>query len=154
MDDIKKIFDKFDKNGDGKISCAEVMENLGELGTKVSSDEVQCMIQEFDKDGDGHIDLQEFVEFIERGGGGLDASSHGGGAAGADANRDLKDAFDLYDIDKNGVISATELHQVMKRLGLKCTLSECTKMIRQVDQDGDGSVNFEEFKKMMTRGIN
>ncbi|CAI0451516.1 unnamed protein product [Linum tenue] len=103
-DEIRQIFDKFDKNGDGKISCSEVVDSLKELGTAVTAAE------------------------------------------------ELKDAFDLYDMDKNGLISAGELHAVMKMLGLKSSLGDCKKMIRQVDQDGDGSVNFEEFKKMMSSG--
>ncbi|KDP33161.1 hypothetical protein JCGZ_13426 [Jatropha curcas] len=144
MDEIRGIFNKFDKNGDGKISSEEVIQSLGELGTKISPEEVQCMMQEFDKDGDGYIDLDEFVDFIQRGG--TDGTTQSGG------NKELKDAFDLYDIDKNGLISASELHKVMKMLGLRSTLNDCMKMIRQVDEDGDGNVNFEEFKKMMTNG--
>ncbi|CAI0450894.1 unnamed protein product [Linum tenue] len=135
-DEIRQIFDKFDKNGDGKISCSEVVDSLKELGTAVTAAEVECMIKEFDKDGDGYIDLDEFVGFIQSGG----------------SWKELKDAFDLYDMDKNGLISAGELHAVMKMLGLKSSLGDCKKMIRQVDQDGDGSVNFEEFKKMMSSG--
>lgn len=150
MDEIQRIFNKFDKNGDGKISSSEVIDSLGELGTTISTEEVRCMMQEFDKDGDGYIDLDEFVDFIQRGGTDCDAD---GKTQSGDGNKELKDAFDLYDIDKNGLISANELHKVMRMLGLKCTLGDCTKMIRQVDQDGDGNVNFEEFKKMMTNGL-
>ncbi|WCJ25245.1 Calcium-binding EF-hand family protein [Euphorbia peplus] len=145
MDEIRQIFTRFDKNGDGKISSSEVIDSLGELGTRISIEEVQCMMHEFDKDGDGYIDLDEFVEFIQGFEGGSDTKTGG--------NKELKDAFDLYDIDKNGLISATELHKVMKMLGLKSTINDCMKMIRKVDQDGDGNVNFEEFKKMMSNGL-
>ncbi|KAB5516692.1 hypothetical protein DKX38_027340 [Salix brachista] len=144
MDDIRKIFTKFDKNGDGKISCNEVVENLSELGTKISQAEVQSIMQEFDKDGDGYIDLDEFVDFIQNG---------GLGDSGGNDGKELRDAFDLYDKNKNGLISADELHSVMRMLGLKCSLGDCRKMIREVDQDGDGNVNFEEFKKMMNKGL-
>ncbi|CAK7324899.1 unnamed protein product [Dovyalis caffra] len=144
MDDIRKIFNKFDKNGDGKISCSEVVDNLSELGTKISQAEVESIMQEFDKDGDGYIDLDEFVDFIQNGG--------LGDSSGNDS-KELRDAFDLYDKNKNGLISVDELHSVMKTLGLKCSLSDCRKMIREVDQDGDGNVNFEEFKTMMTKGL-
>ncbi|KAJ8761217.1 hypothetical protein K2173_001273 [Erythroxylum novogranatense] len=144
VDELRRMFDKFDRNGDGKISCSELVDSLGELGTKMSSEEAQCMMKEYDKDGDGHIDLDEFVAFIQQGGSD-DASQC--------EEKDLRDAFDLYDIDKNGFISATELHKVMKMLGIKCTLSDCNKMIRQVDEDGDGNVNFKEFKKMMSNGL-
>ncbi|CAN0913730.1 Calcium-binding protein CML24 [Linum grandiflorum] len=145
-DEIRQIFNKFDKNGDGKISCSEVVDSLKELGTAVTPAEVECMMKEFDTDGDGYIDLDEFVAFIQSGGFEESDCRQGG------STKELKDAFDLYDMDKNGVISANELHAVMKMLGLKCSMGECKKMIRQVDQDGDGCVNFEEFRKMMSNG--
>ncbi|XP_050226447.1 probable calcium-binding protein CML23 [Mercurialis annua] len=145
MDEIRKVFTELDKNSDGKISSDELIQSLSKLGTKLSIDDVQYMMKDFDKDGNGYIDFDEFVEFIQCSG--AADTPRGGG------NKDLKDAFDMYDIDKNGLISARELHQVMKMVGLKSSLSECAKMIRQVDQDGDGNVNFEEFKKMMTNGL-
>ncbi|CAN4123633.1 unnamed protein product [Withania somnifera] len=98
------------------------------------------MMLEVDTDGDGFIDLQEFAAFhspIE----GPNSTIH----------KDLRDSFDLYDKDKNGKISAAELYSVMKGIGEKCSLKDCRRMISFVDDDGDGSVNFEEFKKMMTR---
>ena len=145
MEEVKLIFNKFDKNGDGKISCDELKDILKALGSDTSGDEVIRIMAEIDTDGDGFIDLNEFAEF-HRSGAGNDAKS-----GGNDTNKELRDAFDLYDIDKNGLISANELHSVLKKLGEKCSLSDCKKMIRSVDADGDGSVNFEEFKKMMTR---
>lgn len=142
-DEVKKIFSKFDKNGDGKISCSELKDILHALGSMTSSEEVERIMSEIDKDGDGFISLDEFAEF------------HLGGSSSNDSQsytRELRDAFDLYDLDKNGLISASELHAVLKRLGEKCTLVDCSKMISAVDVDGDAHVNFEEFKNMMSRG--
>ncbi|KAA0053141.1 hypothetical protein IC582_013665 [Cucumis melo] len=136
MDEVIRVFNKFDKNGDGKISVSELGAALGELSGNISTGEIHRIMSEIDKDGDGFIDLDEFTDFT--------SSSTGG-------NKDLQDAFDLYDIDKNGLISAKELHSVLKRLGEKCSLKDCCRMISSVDVDGDGHVNFEEFKKMMTR---
>lgn len=140
-DEVRKIFNKFDKNGDGKISSAELKEMLLTLGSKTTSEEVSRMMAEIDKNGDGYIDLKEFAEF----------HFSDDGKDGGDVTKELRDAFDLYDLDKNGVISASELHSVLKKLGEKCSLSDCRRMISSVDADGDGNVNFEEFKKMMTR---
>jgi calcium-binding protein CML len=142
-DEVKKIFNKFDKNGDGKISCNELKDILHALGSRTSSDEVQRIMSEIDKDGDGVISLDEFTDFHLAGSSSDDSLSY---------TRELRDAFDLYDLDKNGLISAGELHAVLKRLGEKCTLVDCSKMISAVDVDGDAHVNFEEFKNMMKRG--
>lgn len=146
MDEVQKIFNKFDTNRDGRISCDELRHVLRALGSETSSDEVKRIMSEIDKDGDGYIDVNEFAEFHS----GSDGD-HCDSEAGAAGDKELKDAFDLYDLDKNGLISASELHAVLKRLGEKCSLSDCSRMIRSVDADGDGSVNFKEFKKMMTR---
>ncbi|KAJ4961517.1 hypothetical protein NE237_021427 [Protea cynaroides] len=146
MEELEKIFQRFDANGDGKISSTELANVINSLGTDTSPEEIQRMMAEIDTDGDGYIDLQEFADF-HRGGPDGDANSAG-------AINELKDAFDLYDQDKNGLISATELHMVLKSLGEKCSVHDCSKMITSVDADGDGNVNFEEFKTMMTNGKN
>ncbi|KAK2986714.1 hypothetical protein RJ640_010939 [Escallonia rubra] len=136
-DETKKVFEKFDADGDGKISAAELGAILAALGSEASPEELQRTMSEIDTDGDGFIDLKEFSDF-HRGGDDV-------------ASKDLRDAFDLYDSDRNGKISASELHAVLKNLGEKCTLQDCRRMISSVDADGDGYVDFEEFKKMMTR---
>ena len=63
------------------------------------------MIVEVDTDGDGFIDLNEFVELNTKG---VDFD---------EAMENLKDAFSVYDMDGNGVISADELHKMMRSLG-------------------------------------
>lgn len=140
--DVEKVFKKFDLNGDGKISISELGSILAALGTVTPDHELKVVMSEIDTDGDGFIDLHEFIEFQRRGCGAADGDS---------ANKELREAFDLYDQDKNGKISAAELHSVLKSLGEKCSLKDCRKMIASVDVDGDGSVNFEEFKKMMSK---
>lgn len=137
MDQVKQIFNKFDANGDGKISLSDLGMILNALGWKTSPDEAKKLMDEIDSDGDGFIDLKEFEAFF------FPAANEAGNT------KELREAFDLYDKDKNGKISANELHSVLKSIGEKCSLSDCRKMIKSVDVDGDGHVNFEEFKKMM-----
>ncbi|XP_043693982.1 probable calcium-binding protein CML18 [Telopea speciosissima] len=144
MEELEKVFKRFDANGDGKISSTELGNVLNALGSETSPDEIKRMMAEIDTDGDGFIDLKEFADF-HRGGKNGDSNTAGG-------MKELKDAFNMYDRDKNGLISVTELHMVLKNLGEKCSIHDCSKMIRSVDADGDGNVNFEEFKKMMTNG--
>ncbi|KAJ7960104.1 EF hand calcium-binding family protein [Quillaja saponaria] len=105
-DEVKLIFDKFDKNGDGRISTSELKEMFRTLGSEITSEELKRIKSEIDKNGDGYIDLKEFAEFHY---GGSDINGAGAEQCGT---KELRDAFDLYDIDKNGLISASELHAV------------------------------------------
>lgn len=140
VEELEQIFKKFDVNGDGKISSAELDSFWKKLGHEASDEELQRMITEFDADGDGFIDLQEFVALNTQG---VDTN---------EVMENLKDAFSVYDIDGNGSISAEELHKVMASLGEPCSMAECRKMISGVDRDGDGMIDFEEFKVMMMMG--
>ncbi|OVA01741.1 EF-hand domain [Macleaya cordata] len=144
MEEVERVFNRFDANGDGKISSTELGDVLKALGSETSAEELKQMMDEIDTDGDGFIDLKEFADF-HRGG------SNGNGSV-QDGIQELKDAFEMYDKDKNGLISASELHMVLKSLGEKCSVHDCSRMISSVDADGDGCVNFQEFKKMMTNG--
>ncbi|XP_037403672.1 probable calcium-binding protein CML18 [Triticum dicoccoides] len=151
MAELEQVFRRYDANGDGKISADELASVLRALGAPPGPGEVQSMMEEMDADRDGFVDLHEFAAF------------HCGpckGSAAADAKEEeaateaeLKEAFRMYDADRNGLISARELHRVLRQLGEKCSVADCSRMIRSVDADGDGSVNFEEFKKMMGGGV-
>ncbi|XP_016450675.1 putative calcium-binding protein CML25 [Nicotiana tabacum] len=139
-EELEQVFNKFDINGDGKISSSELGCIMASLGNAVTEEESVNMIKEVDADGDGFIDLQEFIELNTKN---IDSN---------DILENLKEAFSVFDVDKNGSISADELQNVMKSLGEECSLEECRKMIGGVDCDGDGMIDFEEFKVMMVRG--
>lgn len=137
-DEIQKVFNRFDTNQDGKISADELGGVLKALGSDTSAEEVSRMMDEIDTDHDGAINLDEFASFCAR----EDAYSSG--------EKELHEAFEMYDQDHDGKISASELHQILTRIGERCSIEDCGGMIKTVDSDGDGYVSFEEFKMMMT----
>ncbi|XP_022725733.1 probable calcium-binding protein CML25 [Durio zibethinus] len=140
LKELEEVFKKFDVNGDGKISSSELGSIMGSVGRRPSEEELQKMIKEFDADGDGFLNFNEFVELNTKG---VDSD---------EVLENLKDAFSVYDIDGNGSISAEELHEVLKSLGDECSIAECRKMISGIDKDGNGMIDFEEFKVMMMAG--
>ncbi|XP_022772901.1 probable calcium-binding protein CML25 [Durio zibethinus] len=139
---LKQVFKLIDTNGDGKISSLELREVLLSLGQKRSAakKEADGMVRELDRNGDGYIDFEEFMDAL-----GVNTVQF------RDNEDELMDAFAIFDSDKNGFISAKELQKILAGLGHeKCSLNECFLMIKGVDKDGDGLINFEEFKFMMT----
>lgn len=141
---LKQVFRLLDTNGDGKISSFELSEVLLWLGQEKSTavEEAEGMVREVDCNGDGFIDLDEFMRV-------MNTDFTVGSSSTCDDG--LMDAFLIFDSDKNGVISAEELQRVLISLGcVKCSLQECKRMIKGVDKDGDGFVDFEEFRSMMT----
>ncbi|CAL5381593.1 unnamed protein product [Camellia sinensis] len=140
---LKKVFEFYDANGDGKISPLELREVLLSLGHEKSmaAEEAEGMVKEMDRDGDGLVDIDEFMRAV---------NTTDNAARGVGEEDDLMGAFLIFDLDKNGLISAKELQRVLVGLGYEtCRLSECREMIKGVDKDGDGFVDFQEFRSMM-----
>ncbi|CAN3357448.1 calmodulin [Diutina catenulata] len=62
--EIAEAFKVFDRNGDGKISAAELRHVLTSIGEKLSDADVDQMIKEADTNNDGEIDIQEFTQLL------------------------------------------------------------------------------------------
>uniref|UniRef100_A0A7N0TVE0 EF-hand domain-containing protein n=1 Tax=Kalanchoe fedtschenkoi TaxID=63787 RepID=A0A7N0TVE0_KALFE len=134
-------FKLIDRDGDGKISVAElelILNQVAGSGPPPTKEEVATMLTELDSDGDGCISLEEF------------------GAIGSEAfckpagEYELRDAFDFFDVNRDGRITAEELLDGFIMLGdNKCTLRDCQKMIDEVDVNKDGYVCFQDFSRMM-----
>ncbi|XP_075240188.1 calmodulin-alpha-like [Convolutriloba macropyga] len=64
---------------------------------------------------------------------------------------EFREAFSLFDKDGDGTITTQELGTVMRSLGQTPTEQELQDMINEVDADGNGLIDFEEFLEMMSR---
>ncbi|XP_010053891.1 calmodulin-like protein 3 [Eucalyptus grandis] len=131
---LRQVFELIDADGDGKISPTElsrVLSGLGHVGAAAADEEARVMVKEIDRDGDGRVDLDEFLVAVLSG------------------DDDLMDAFLIFDANKDGLISAKELQRVLQGVRCEASIEDCRRMIRGVDTDGDGFVNFEEFRSMM-----
>lgn len=63
----------------------------------------------------------------------------------------LKEAFDFFDKDGNGAISTDEIGSVLKTLGLEIKEQELEDIMADLDENGDGIMDFDEFVIMMDR---
>ncbi|XP_037122156.1 troponin C, skeletal muscle isoform X2 [Syngnathus acus] len=66
---------------------------------------------------------------------------------------EFKAAFDMFDTDGGGDISTKELGTVMRMLGQNPSREELDAIIEEVDEDGSGTIDFEEFLVMMVQQL-
>merc|ERR1712178_567875 len=63
---------------------------------------------------------------------------------------EIREAFGLFDADASGMIDVRELKAAMRALGFEVKNEELKKMVSDVDNDGNGTIEFAEFLMMMT----
>merc|ERR1712202_98645 len=63
---------------------------------------------------------------------------------------EIREAFSLFDSDASGAIDVRELKAAMRALGFEVKNEELKKMVSDVDNDGNGTIEFVEFLGMMT----
>lgn len=56
-----------------------------------------------------------------------------------------KCAFDMFDVDRTGNITAIELVAVMAKVGVEITVEGATDLISKIDLNGDGIIDLREF---------
>ena len=92
-------------DGDGTITTKELGVVMRSLGQDPTEAELQDMISEVDADGDGTIDFPEYLTMMAQ------------KMRDTESEEEMKEAFNLFDKDGNGFISAAELRHVMTNIG-------------------------------------
>jgi len=64
-------------------------------------------------------------------------------------DRKIRQQFDFFDTDRSGKISKKELKKGLKKLKSDYRKKVVKNMINEADQDGDGEIDFEEFKSIL-----
>ncbi|KAL3312456.1 hypothetical protein Ciccas_008951, partial [Cichlidogyrus casuarinus] len=144
--DIRSSFRFFDKNGDGSISGEELETVMSYFGHEPGTVDIQEMMRQVDNDGNGEIDFKEFVQMM--------SDAYKGGAFGNQSTdislATYKKAFQFFDKDGDGFIQAEELRALFSSFGDDTvTDAEIEQMIQEADLDGDGKINFDEFKQIL-----
>jgi Ca2+-binding EF-hand superfamily protein len=63
----------------------------------------------------------------------------------------IKEMFDLFDADGGGSIDVAELTQALVTLGISDTRDEIDRLVQQIDVDGSGEIEYEEFVEVMEK---
>ncbi|CAE7556573.1 CPK2 [Symbiodinium sp. CCMP2456] len=143
--DVHKVFAEMDTNGDGVLELHEVRAGFQKFFGRDSPQvqDVEQVFQKLDLDGSGFIDYTEFC------------------AAGIGERVSLEEdvlwaAFKAFDVqDDDGRITKEEVQQVLRSgdVNKLWTPQVCQEVAEDIfetfDQNGDGSLDFQEFVKLM-----
>ena len=104
-------------------------------GFNPTEEDLKDMIRNVDTNSNGAIDFNEFIDMMVK--------------RGSNVEEDVAHAFKVFDRDGDGLITAEELRLTMNNLGEPITEEEVKAMIAEADIDGDGKINFAEFKSLI-----
>mmetsp|Transcript_31721 Transcript_31721/g.80120 ORF Transcript_31721/g.80120 Transcript_31721/m.80120 type:complete len:159 (-) Transcript_31721:191-667(-) len=68
--------------------------------------------------------------------------------------QEFREIFNLVDADKGGSIGTEELARLMETLGIRTTPEELKLMVSEIDENGNGEIDFDEFVQVMCRKVN
>ena len=138
ISEFKEIFSLFDTSGDSTIPAKNLKEVLICLGQTLTQDELDELMyeHEIDATGDGRVG---FVEFLNLMGRKMKETKE------VDIMREI---FDVFDKNKDGFISASEIQCVMTSLGETLTEDEVNEMMKEADRDLDSHISFEDFSQL------
>ncbi|XP_031351630.1 troponin C, isoallergen Bla g 6.0101-like isoform X2 [Photinus pyralis] len=139
---LRSTFDAFDIDKKGYIEPEMVGIILDMLGTQIMGDELESIIAEIDEDGNGEVSFEEFSNMVAR----FLVEEEEDTAA---IQLELKGAFRFYDKEGNGFITTDVLREILKELDDKLSDDELDNMIDEIDADGSGTVDWDEFKAVM-----
>lgn len=140
---LRNAFNAFDQEKKGCIGTQMVGTILSMLGHQLDDKLLKEIIDEVDADGSGELEFEEFVTLAARFLVEEDAEA---------MQQELKEAFRLYDKEGNGYITTQVLREILKELDDNLTNDDLDMMIEEIDSDGSGTVDFDEFMEVMTGG--
>jgi len=135
---LRETFMALDENGDGLLTPNEMKEGLAKAGLKEIPPDLQQIMEEVDADGSGVIDYTEFL------------------AATLDRKAYIQEdvcwsAFRVFDRNGDGKISQAEIEQVLGSGDVEEAMGAqaVAELMKEVDANGDGEIDFQEFMQMM-----
>jgi calcium-dependent protein kinase len=138
---IGRIFRGMDDDCDGKLSMDNLRAKYREFSTvEISNEEIQELFEQCDLTGSGYIDYSEFVIASMRSCDLLD-------------DKKLRVAFENFDSDKTGFISAKSLKESLAHGG-SWEDDVVDKIIQQVRGGKDDLISFPDFLSIMKEDSN
>eukprot|EP00297_Palpitomonas_bilix_P011737 CAMPEP_0113911706 /NCGR_PEP_ID=MMETSP0780_2-20120614/28400_1 /TAXON_ID=652834 /ORGANISM="Palpitomonas bilix" /LENGTH=326 /DNA_ID=CAMNT_0000908343 /DNA_START=327 /DNA_END=1307 /DNA_ORIENTATION=+ /assembly_acc=CAM_ASM_000599 len=156
----KSIFDEYDVDKNGSLTMQEMSEKMEEDPTFASID-VTTVFKSVDKDRSGAITfsellrmlypytskarLTEMLKFVAQQD--IKPLSKKEDVLTDEQTQELKEIFELYDVDNSGTISLAEIRPILVNCGYED--EEVSKIWKERDKDRSGELEFDEFISLM-----
>lgn len=159
---MRKAFQMFDTTKSGFIETIKISTILNTMGQLFDEAELMALINEEDPEGKNQVNFDGFCniashfleeeddEAMQQWVTDFEVVVVHGISRQIYVHRELKEAFRLYDREGNGYITTSTLKEILGALDDKLTSSDLDSIIQEIDTDGSGTVDFDEFMEMMT----
>lgn len=139
---LRAIFKQLDDSGDGRLSHEELRKGYQKyFADSLNINEFEDLIAKLDQDNSGFIEYEEFLRAT------VDTES-------MLTEKNLQFAFKFFDKDGSGKLSVEEVKSILGVVGNDKEGADLVKKIMsEVDVNGDGEINYEEFKQLMKKNI-
>ncbi|KAK7353833.1 hypothetical protein VNO80_19285 [Phaseolus coccineus] len=134
---LKELFKMIDADNSGTITFDELKEGLKRVGSDLMESEIKDLMDAADIDNSGTLDYGEFIA----------ATVH---LNKLEREENLVSAFSYFDKDASGYITIDEIQQACKDFGLEDV--HIDEIVKEIDQDNDGQIDYGEFAAMMRKG--
>ncbi|NET17772.1 MAG: arginase [Okeania sp. SIO1H6] len=128
--EFEKVFNLFDANSDGSLTRQEIVDALELLGKGISAKDRTTLLNSVNPTGVVTKDI--FIEWMAN-------------RADLDIKAELRQIFDLIDVDKSGKLSIEEFSTIIRCFNTTASEAEIETLVKKADLDGDGEIDFEEF---------
>lgn len=147
---IRGLFNAIDVDNSGSVSAGELDGVFKILGAKPNPQELEEALAEVDIDGSGMLGWPEFLFLMSR---------FNDGALSIEKKfmeqrlAELREVWAMFDVDGSGALDTKELRMIMRSIGLSPTEYELKAMIKAVDADDSGKIEWPEFLYMMSKKV-
>jgi len=131
---LKALFVSMDTDNSGTITADELREAMKKQGSPLVQEELQRLLESIDVDATGSIDYGEFLAATVN-------------LSQLEKEENMFKAFQFFDKDSSGYITTDELEEALKGVG--GTQESIREVLEEVDKDGDGRIDYDEFCVMM-----
>ncbi|CCD26709.1 Mlc1p NDAI_0I01400 [Naumovozyma dairenensis CBS 421] len=132
----KDIFTLFDKKGQGAISKELFGDYLRAIGYNPTNQQVNDIL--INGNASSSLTLEQISELVQANQAELDATTNG-------KVEDFIKAFQVFDKENTGKVSVGDIRYMLTGLGEKLTDEEVDELLKGIEIDGDGQIDYRKF---------